>query len=251
MLDLGSKSILLTLGLLLPALCGDALRPSQAISATPVIAVVGSGEVRAFPNQADVVLQAEAVQARVKASMDQVQAAIRGAFAVCAKYASDSGDLTAGQISVEKEYRWAKNTQVFKGYRCNQTLTLRLKDLNRLGELMEEISVGKITRINGIEYSHSAIDSLERAAEAIALIHARLSAAALGKGSGAAVGEVLFVGNQPLAESCLGNGYDKLSLGASRAGYEPAKAKAEYLVKPDLIVVTGTVYATFALRYPK
>jgi hypothetical protein len=177
---------------------------------------------------------------------------VRGAFAVCARYASDSGDLSAGQISVEKEYRWARNTQVFVGYKAGQTLTLRLKDLSRLGELMEELAAGKITRIAGISYSHSAMDSLQRAAEAKALEKARLSAEGLGKGAGGIAGEALIIGNAPAAEFSMGdnlygNANESKSFGRASVG----KLAGGYLVKPDRLVVQAQVFATYELRQDK
>jgi uncharacterized protein YggE len=227
-----------------------ALLPSAPGAAPRTLNVSGSAEIRAFPDQADVILEVEAVRPKVKASLDRVQAAIRGAFAICARYASDSGDVTAGQIAVDKDYRWVKNTETFMGYRASQTLTLRLKDLRRLGELMEEVSAVKITRINGVYYSHSAMDSLERAAEAKALANARRSAETLAQGAGGSAGDALWIGNYRPPESGAAEGFQALG-GFLDRGAAPSKAKAEYLVKPDMLTVPGVVYAMYELRPAK
>lgn len=232
--------LLLAMSLSMPALAFD----------SPRVSVMGSGEVRAYPNQADIVLEAETVRPRMKQAMDETQAAIRGGFAVCSRYASDSSDLSAGQVSVEKDYKWVKNTQVFQGYRATQSLTLRLKDLRRLGALMEDFSEGKITRISGIWYGHSSLDSLEREAEAKALANARLSAEKLCLGLGGTLGDAIEVTNYPpvQGESPAEGFASMVSRAASRAEY---KSKQEYLVKPDLIRVQGLVHGTFLLRPAK
>jgi uncharacterized protein len=238
MSDFVSKLMLLsTLGIILPVFAGEGRR----------INVVGTAQLRAFPNQADVYLSAEATQPKVKTSLDQVQSALRGAFAVCSKYALDSADIAAGGVSVEKEYRWVKNTQVFAGYHASQTLTLRLKDMGRLGALMEELSLGKLTRISGIYYGHSAMDSLERAAESKAMVNARSTAEALAKISGGVAGAALVIGNGMPADFSMGEQSGGMDGMVSRASNFEPKAKAPYLVKPDQIEVLGRVFAAYEL----
>ena len=211
------------------------------------INVVGTAQLRAFPNQADVYLSAEATQATVKAALDRVQAAVRGAYAACAKYAADTADFTAGQVSVDKEFRWTNNSQVFVGYRASQALTWRLRNLDRLGPLFETLSAGKSTRISGVHYSHSALDSLERVAESRALANARLTAEALAKVSGGMAGAALNIGNGAPADFSAGNQASQAD-GVSRMAFGSAsEAKAKFLVKPDQIEVQGRVYATYEL----
>lgn len=230
---------------------GLGILPSVSAGEGRRINVVGTAQLRAYPDQADVYLAVEATRPNAKASLDQVQAALRGAFAICAGYASDSTDVTAGGVSLEKEYRWVKNTQVFAGYRAGQTLTLRLKKLDRIGALMEELSLGKLTRISGIEYSHSAMDSLERAAESSAMANARLTAEALGTVSGGMAGEALNIGNQ--APSDFSTGIQALEAdGMAPRGFgAKSKFNRTFLVKPDQIEVLGRVFATYELLPPK
>jgi uncharacterized protein len=238
MSDFASKLMLLSiLGFILPVFAGEGRR----------INVIGTALLRAYPDQADVYLSAEATQPTVKAALDRVQAAVRGAYAACAKYAADTADFTAGQVSVDKDFRWANNTQVFIGYRASQALTWRLRNLDRLGPLFEALSAGKLTRVSGVHYSHSALDSLERVAESRALANARLTAEALATVSGGMAGEALNIGNHAPADFSTGIQASDADGMATRAYGAASKFKPSFLVKPDQIEVRGLVFATYAL----
>jgi uncharacterized protein len=217
-------------------------------ASTPRITVTGFGEILAYPDQADVILQTEITRPRIKQAMQDVQVALRIAHGICGKYASDPGDLGAGQISVEKEYRWVKNSNVFVGYRAAQGINLKLKDLGRLGALLEELSEAKSTRLEGVQYGHSAMDSLGRAAESAALANARRSAEALAKGLGSRLGEPIEISNVPPSMDAFGAATPAKGFGSQALGSSDARGRAGFLVEPGRMTVHGRVYAIFAMR---
>ncbi len=113
---------------------------------------------------------------------------------------------------------------------------------------MEELSEAKLTRISGVWYGHSSLDSLEREAEAKALVNARLSAESLCRGLGGTLGEALKATNhQPIPGENAGAGFEELAR-VSKMGYgsEP-KSKAEFMIKPDMISVHGLVHGVFLM----
>lgn len=227
--------------------------PACALAeAGPRLAAIGTGEIRTAPDQADITLRIEATRPRTRDAMVAAQAAVRAAYAVCSRYASDSTDLGAGRMSVEREYRWIKNTQVLQGMQASQNVTLRLKDLGRLGFLIEEAAALKGTRLEAIDYSHGSRDSLECAAETKALLNARRSAEGIAAGLGRRLGEPLEVRNYPPGMDRPGNGgMDDLGF-ATRAASESKKFGSAngYLVTPDQIVVQALVTVVYALAEP-
>ncbi len=213
------------------------------------VSVMGSGTVQVYPNQADISFRIESTRPTMKDALATSQAAVRSVYALCARYASDSSDLGAGQIQVERQYRWIKDTEVFQGFQAIQIVNLRLKDLNGLGPLLEASASVKLARIAGINYLHGSQDSLERAAEALALANARRAAETLASGSGGTLGEILEVRNFPPAwDSPQNGGMDGLMAPARAAGGAGFESKsAGFLVKPGQLEVRALVSAAYTL----
>lgn len=217
------------LGLILVPIHSDASR----------VAVIGMGEIRARPDQADLTIRIEATRPKVREAMAAADAAVRA-----------SADAGAGQVSVERDFRWVKNSQVFLGWKASREVNLRVRNLERLGPLLEAMADVKGTQVEGLTYLHGARDSLECIAEGKAMEQARLSAQGLAAGLGRALGEAIAVRNFPPA-------WDNGDL--AKEGFSPQKlgsARSEskgYLVKPDQIVVQAMVRAEFetgAARIP-
>lgn len=227
--------------LLSALIIGTILAPG--LSAAGRIAVIGVGEIRARPDQADLSIRIEATRPKVREAMAAADAAVRATLSLCLAAARDSADAGAGQVSVDKEFRWVKNSSVFVGWKASREVNLRLRDLDRLGPLLEALASVKGAHVEGVAYLHGERDSLERIAEAKALEQARLSAQGLAAGLGRALGEAVTVRNFPPAWDNGGGSIDNFE--PKRMGGMARGSSQGYLVKPDQIVVQALVSVEF------
>lgn len=133
------------------------------------VEVAGIGQVTAYPNQAEVTVEASFIKPRLKDAAAEVQGVIGDVMTAIKPFVSSSKDVKTSFISTNKEYNYIKGKQVFAGFQATQSLTVRLADLTKLEDFMEKLLTTRISRIQHLTYSHTQADSLQQEAQLIAL----------------------------------------------------------------------------------
>jgi uncharacterized protein YggE len=160
---------------------------SHAEEIVKTVSVKGEGEVRVRPDQADIFLQvrtkakdAKTAQAKNAKEMARVQKALQGDFRVDAK------DIQTSGFSVNPEYRYDNNgKQTFLGYMVNHSLTVKVKKIEKLGEMLDSL-VGKGTEdvsvmLQNVNFGTEKRQDYEIQAMEIAMKNAETRASALAK----------------------------------------------------------------------
>lgn len=151
------------------------------------VSVKGEGEVKVRPDEADVFLQvrtkakdAKSAQAKNAKEMARVQKALQSEFKIDEKYIQTTG------FSVNPEYRYDNNgKQTFLGYMVDHSLTVKVKKIEKLGELVDSL-VGKGTEdvsvlLQNVNFGTEKRQEYEIQAMEIAMKNAEVRAAALAK----------------------------------------------------------------------
>lgn len=117
---------------------------TQAEEIVKTVSVKGEGEVKVRPDEADLFLQvrtkakdAKAAQSKNAKEMARVQKALQSEFKIDEKYIQTSG------FSVNPEYRYDNGgKQTFLGYSVNHSLTVKVKKIEKLGEMLDRLVSG-------------------------------------------------------------------------------------------------------------
>jgi uncharacterized protein YggE len=165
-------------------------RAEAAAGDARTIAVTGNGEVHAAPDLARVTIGATARAPTVEAARAQVNPAIERLLAITHKLGIADAQVRSTRITVNPEYDWSspKHQRQLTGYAVNRQLSIELKDLDKLGPLIEQsLSAGAdVVQDPVLDSSHRA--DLERQALAAAISDAYQNALVLAKGADASVG---------------------------------------------------------------
>lgn len=140
-------------------------------SRTPDFASVGAG----------VVTQADTVDAAMRdnaARMSQVLAALRNAGIA-------ERDIQTSRVSLAPQYRYEENhAPAIVGYQANNSVSVKVRDLARLGRVLDALIAPGANQINGpdfgIEHPEAAYAEARREAVRMALVQAQTYADALG-----------------------------------------------------------------------
>lgn len=173
---------------LLPALAAQA-----GESALPkLVGVTGEGEVKARPDIAYVTLGVEARRPTLPEARAQVTSAVERLLALTRELRIDPRQVDATQLQVQPEYRWNEqdSQRVLLGYVVSRQVEVELRDLERLGALLERAVSAGANQVSGIRLDSSRRKELEREALALAVRDARLDAEALAGAAGAKLGAV-------------------------------------------------------------
>lgn len=160
---------------------------AQEIDPPLGVTVVGVGEVRAKPDLAVVRIGVVSQAATARAALDANNAAMRDIMAALAEQAIAGRDAQTSQFSVQPRYRHDPNNQLpprIDGYEVSNQLAVIIRDLDRLGPVLDlAVSVGS-NQILGVEFSladpESRRDEARRLAVADALRKAELYTTAAG-----------------------------------------------------------------------
>jgi uncharacterized protein YggE len=158
----------------------------------PLVTVTGEGEVKAVPDMAYVTLGVEARKPSLAEARAQVTAAVERLLALTRELKIDPKFVDSTQLQVQPEYRWnEKDSQrVLLGYVVSRQVEVELRDLERLGALLERSVSAGVNVLGGARLDSTRRKELEREALAKAVDDARLDAEALARAANARLGPV-------------------------------------------------------------
>lgn len=180
------------------AIMSAAIAPAAFAQEKPMqrsITVSASGSVSAPPDRArinaGVLTQAatarEAMSAN-SAAMDKVIATIKAAGV-------DAKDIQTSDLSVTQATRYDNQTNepIVLGYRASNQVSILIRDLKRIGEIMDMVITAGAKQINGLSFEVSNADELKDEARTEAMAAAKRRAELLAKAGGATVGRVIEI----------------------------------------------------------
>jgi uncharacterized protein YggE len=157
-----------------------------------LINVTGHGEVKAQPDMAYVTLGVEARKPTLAAARTEVTAAVDKLLALAGELKIDPKYVDSTALQVQPEYRWNEqdSQRVLLGYLVSRQVEVELRDLERLGPLLERAVTAGANQVTSARLDSSRRKVLEREALAKAVEDARLDAEALAQAAGVKLGAV-------------------------------------------------------------
>ena len=163
--------------------------------AVRTLRVEGTGEVKAEPDEAwlDVAVETQGSTAKAAGEenarrMERVIAALTGAGIL-------RKEIDTRNYSVYPEYSQPNPNlePKLRGYRANNTLTVHVKELPRLGELIDRALAAGANRVDGVRFALSNKDAVHAEALRQAVERARKTAEVLAAALGVRLGAVMDV----------------------------------------------------------
>ena len=233
------KTALIILTSLLLASCATLGSPNGTIR------VSGSARVEIEPDMATfsftVTERAETTRVAQERANVNVQCAYR---ILTENYGIDARDIATTYMNISPEYSWTDGKQVLQGQRATQTISVTLRDLEALGNVLDSLS-----EISGISVGSISLDSSVRSdslssARALAMEDARARAEDYAAAEGLKVGGVSSVTEAGSDSSAYRLGNAVMKTAAVAADMEGVST-GYYL---STITVTSDVEVEFLLQ---
>jgi uncharacterized protein YggE len=156
------------------------------------VSVTGQAEVSAEPDMARVSLGVDSRKPTMAEARTEVTATVDRVLALCRDLKIDPKLVNATRLQVQPEYRWNEKDRkrVLLGYAVSRQVEIELRDLEKLGTLLERAVDAGVNEIGDPQLDSSHRKDLERQAMTKAVEDARLNAEALATAAGAKVGSV-------------------------------------------------------------
>ncbi len=162
------------------------------------VRVSGSASVTALPDRATLSLGVEARNASLDAARRQVSRVSGDFLALCKKLGVADGQVQTTGLNLRPEYRWDGDSreQRFVGYLVQRQLVVALKDLDKLGALIEGAVDSGVNQVSPPALDSSRRKDLQREALALAAADARANAQVLADSLDSQLGPVRQIESQ-------------------------------------------------------
>jgi len=189
---MNTRTVLLSLvitGLMFTAL------PARADDDTRQIAVTGTASVSAQPDIARISMAVVERNESLGTAQQAVSATTGKALELFAALDIERKYIDTAGLVIRPDYRWnrAAEEQELIGYVVERRIMVELRDLERLGELLEGAVKAGINQVSPPQFDHSKRPDLARQALADAVGDARANADAMAAAAGIEVGDVISI----------------------------------------------------------
>ena len=208
----------------------------------PRVSVSGEAELRLQPDMAHIAMAVSHTEQTVKAAQQSVSATVSRFLDLTDDMDIDRKWVTTTGASVRPNYRWdrEKEEQVFTGYTVEREIQVELRELEKLGPLLEDAGRVGINRISPPTLDSTKRRETHREALALAFDDARANAEALADAADADLGDAI-----------------NISTSASRAPAQPMMRAAKMEMaddsgasyNPGELTIRARVSAQFLLDY--
>jgi len=203
------------------------------------ISISGQGVAVAAPDIASLSLGVSTLTATARQARDDAAASMSDLIASLTDNGIAEEDYHTSQFSIEPDVDYRSNgEQVIRGYRVTSLLSVTVRDLDRVGEVIDDAvdAVGDPIRVQGVSFSIESLAALQSEARAQAMADAKAKAEELAELAGVDLGKPVAV-----SESSSG-GLPPVIFRAAEATTD-----IETPISPGQLEVTVTVQVTYAI----
>lgn len=195
-----------------PCLAGTPLPDTAHVVAN------GEGKVTVAPDLARISISARYRTADAGIAKQSVDRSVEALLKLVPAFGLTPEDVTASDISLSEDIDYDnRDRRVSNGFEASRQVTLRFRQLQRLGEFLDAAIAAGMNRIDNVAFESSRADALRLEARAKAVADAREKAAGLSQAFGGALGPVYSINS---VNSGLGDGYggtlDRIEVTGSR-----------------------------------
>lgn len=159
------------------------------------ISVSGEGIVQGAPDIATISLGVSTLRDTVAQARTDAATALTGMVDSLKANGVEEKDIQTAGLSIQPEYDYTDGRQLLRGFRVTNTLTAKLRDIDRTGEIVDEAveAGGDSTNINGIQFSIDDPEELKNEAREKAVADAKARAETLAAASGVSLGSPITI----------------------------------------------------------
>lgn len=233
--------ILLTVVLLLTAIFvpntyAEGTTPAAAASQTvKTLEITGVGRISYAYDTAEITLGVSEIADSPTAAFKAMSAKINSVVSTAQTKGINQAALKTGNLSLYQEYDWKDGVQTVRGYRATNTVTIKVKDLSRVPELMEAAVNAGANMVEGVRFSLSDPGALEGQALDAAIDNAKAQAERVAKRLGTSVRGVQKV-------QVLGNSGPVVTYNLTARAESAAMAPSVYGGQGDYSVSVSIVF---------
>ncbi len=188
------------------------------------VSVNGHGETQVEPDIATVEMGTFIFEADLLKGKQEADAKIASLLGTFKTLGVASEDIRTTQLYVKPKYKDIEDQWQFVGYEITRSITVTLRDLTKLNELLDKSIKAGANRLEEIELSSSKEREIRDTTLGQAIENAKQHAARLAEGFGAKVGKVLTI---ETGGGTFGAVYSMSAPAFGEATFQPGRIRIE------------------------
>jgi uncharacterized protein len=159
------------------------------------ITVTATGSASAIPDRARVATGVVSEAATAREALSANSAAMEKLIAGLKQNGIDAQDIQTSGLNLNPRYTNPRDGQppVIDGYQASNSVEVYVRDLDKLGEVLDKLVTLGANQMNGITFEVSAAETLRDSARKDAIANARRRAELYAAAAGAKVGKVMAI----------------------------------------------------------
>lgn len=152
------------------------------------ISVEGTGKASAVPDIAAVSFGVQTGrQTTAQQAMKNLTAKMTDVVTAVKAQGIEDKDITTDSLSLQPEYDWNDGKQIARGFQATQTLYVKVRDLDKIGDLLAAVTGEGVNQIGGVEFTMDDPEVLQAAAREKAIVKAEAKAKLLAEQLGKSI----------------------------------------------------------------
>lgn len=159
------------------------------------INVSGNGSVNATPDISTLSVQISETEDTSSQALQAMNKKMNSVLNICDKFDVLEKDRRTNSINLRTDYDWIDNKQVVNGQVASQSISIKLRDIDNLGPIIDELSKINEIRIGSISFSKENTDAEASQARLLAVEDAHNKALEIAKAAGMILKSPLIINN--------------------------------------------------------
>ncbi|MFT3811240.1 MAG: SIMPL domain-containing protein [Micropepsaceae bacterium] len=171
----------------------DIVQPAPGPQVSRTISVNGSGRSAAAADRAVLTLSVVTEAPNPREALEKNNTAMTAVIAALKSLGYGVTDIQTSGLSLNAVYDHSSSIAKLVGYTANNGITLKVKDVSRLGEILDLAVSAGINRVDGLTFDVADKDAALSEARVAAMKDARAKAELMATALGAAVGRPISI----------------------------------------------------------
>ncbi len=227
----------------------------SGVTATNTISVQGEGDVSAVPDTATFTATVQENAKDVKTAQDAAAKKSNDVIAYLKQQGIDAKDIQTADYSIDPQYDYSQpacpmtsgsvvtpcpvRTPTLTGYQVSQTITVKVRDTSKAGDLLSGVGSRGISNVSGLNFTIDNEDALKAQARDKAIAQAKTKAEALAQSLGVSLIRIVN-----FSENSNGGPYpvmysaktESMGMGVAAAAPSPVIPTGENKITSDVSV---------------
>lgn len=155
------------------------------------ISIFGQGKVTGIPDIATIEVGLLTEKPDVKSAQKENTDKMNRLIANLKNLGVEDKDIQTSYYNIYPQYDWPNGKQVLRGYQVNQGVSIKIRNLSKIGDILTAAGEGGANQVSGLSFNIDDPEALRQEARVKALENAKEKADALARVAGVRLGKIV------------------------------------------------------------